>query len=179
MRDETLEVSFLMKHGTKESDEVTYRGLESKREGDCRRRKLQRYRINLAVFQENDKQFDLGVHDPEAISDIYRLLTESTRTEALERAAQDAKDVGQQGAAPVSHPSSPVSPVPQGDSDSDSVNTMVEKNPMAKLTSRVDKMSRRNIDSSHLFAKPSDSLISSREGKRGLVVLASFLAQQE
>jgi hypothetical protein len=172
MREETAEVSFLMKHGTKESDEVSYRGLEGKREGDSRRRRIHRFTVNAAVFQENDKQYEQGHDDPEAIADIYRLMTQSSRVEALERAAQDAKDVGQEGAAAPS----PLSGQEQGEeSDTDSVNTLVENYLLSKLSQKVGKQSRKSTNLSHLFAQPAQSAISSREG---LVVLASVVAQQ-
>ncbi len=95
IRDEIAEVCFLMKHGTKESEELSYRGLELKRDGECRRRKLHRWCVNMAVFEETDRQHDDGFHDVEAIGDIYKLLTKQSRAEALERAIKDAEDVNQ------------------------------------------------------------------------------------
>lgn len=177
IREDTAEATFLMKHGTKESDEVTYRGLEGKQEGECRRRRRDRYRVNLAVFQENDNQFDQGIHDPEAIADICQLLTQSSKAEALERAAQDAKDVGQQGAGLSFLMSDEFGEI----SDEESVNTMIESNLMTKLSERVRKLSRKQTNTSHLFPKTAHSTMTpSRggDGKRGLVVLASIVVAQ-
>jgi len=85
-----------MKHGAKESDDVSYRGLELKRDGEYRRRKLHRWCVNMAVFEENDRQHSDGFYDAEAIRGIYTVLTKQSCAEALERGAKDAEDVSQQ-----------------------------------------------------------------------------------
>lgn len=151
-----------MKHGTKESDELTYRGLEFKRDGESRRRKLNRLRVNLAVFEENDKQFEQGYYDAEAIGDIYRLLTAPSRIEALERAAQDAKAVGQQCPSVSSSNTQEEEDKQHAELD----NPLLEKKLMKKLSVRASNSSRKN------------NAAMSIDGGRGLMVLSSLVAQQ-
>ena len=85
-----------MKHGTKESDDVSYRGLELKQDGEYRRRKLHRWCVNMAVFEENERQHSDGFYDAEAIREIYTVLTKKSCLEARERGAKDADNVSQQ-----------------------------------------------------------------------------------
>ena len=172
MREETSEVTFLMKHGTKESEDLSYRGLEFKRDGEFRRRKLNRLRVNLAIFEENDKQFEQGYYDDEAIRDICRLLTESSRLEALGRAAEDARDAGQQ-CAPVPSPlRRRREDEKNGDDSSSLVNPLLVKNLMKELSLRSSNSSRKST-----LTRPQTAL--SLEGERGPADITSILGRPQ
>jgi hypothetical protein len=103
IQEDVSESSFLMKHGSSETDEVTFRGLESKRPGESRRRKLHRFMVCRAVIAGMDHQYSVDSVDDEFIGEICRSLTSPSRVDALERGASDAVAVDQP--SPVGHSS--------------------------------------------------------------------------
>ena len=75
---------------TKSND--CFRGLEGKTmEGLIKKRMLKAHARD-AVFQEQDRQWELGTSDPEKIANIYRKSTEIARTSARLLGLRDAKE---------------------------------------------------------------------------------------
>ena len=110
IQEDIAETAFLMKHGAAESDDITFRGLERKRAGEARRRRLHRMMVCRAVMAAAAEIQACGDKDEEhdeAIGQTCRLLTVSCTVAALERAAHDAREVNQ---SPLPTPSYGFSP---------------------------------------------------------------------
>jgi hypothetical protein len=95
IQEDVSETSFFIKHGTSEGDDVTFRGLESKKPGEARRRKLHRFMVCRAVIAGSEHQYKVAEVDDEVIGSICRSLTAPSTYEALERGAKDALDADQ------------------------------------------------------------------------------------
>ena len=97
IQEDISETAFLMKHGATEDDDITFRGLERKRAGEARKRRLHRVMVCRAVMAaaaEMQPHVGKAEYD-EVIRHTSRVLTASCTVAALERAAQDALEVDQ------------------------------------------------------------------------------------
>jgi len=97
IQEDISETAFLMKHGATEGDDISFRGLERKRAGEARKRKLHRMMVCRAVMAaaaDMQPRVDKAEYD-EVIRHTSRSLTASCTVTALERAAQDALEVDQ------------------------------------------------------------------------------------
>ena len=80
-----------MREGVPEDDENCYRGLEYKFDVVGRRRKLNRTRAYMAVFEEQDRCMDEGSSGAEEIAQVYGALTAHCQSEAFRRGIRDSE----------------------------------------------------------------------------------------
>jgi hypothetical protein len=80
-----------MRQGVPEDENNCYRGLEWKRPRNLKAKQLTRKRASVAVFLEQDRQWNDEVSKPGKIGAVYEKLTRHCREEAFRRALEDAK----------------------------------------------------------------------------------------
>eukprot|EP00540_Astrosyne_radiata_P015225 CAMPEP_0116822908 /NCGR_PEP_ID=MMETSP0418-20121206/538_1 /TAXON_ID=1158023 /ORGANISM="Astrosyne radiata, Strain 13vi08-1A" /LENGTH=179 /DNA_ID=CAMNT_0004451091 /DNA_START=93 /DNA_END=632 /DNA_ORIENTATION=+ len=75
-----------------EGDDHTMRGLECRTPAGYERRKRNKFDAVCAVLDEQDRQYMLGIQDPEAIAEAYILESEHCVEDALDQGMADEED---------------------------------------------------------------------------------------
>jgi len=93
MDDDIRETCLLMNRGLPEHDELTFRGLERRRDEVCGRRKMHRYLVTRAVIESSKQQYNQERIDDDDMGNMCQSMTLPSVVAALERAAKDALEI--------------------------------------------------------------------------------------
>jgi len=82
----------MMKTGSfEETEEHTFRGLEHKLKDGFKQRRENKFNALNAVLEEQDKQYNRGIHEPEVIAKAYRRVSLNAAENAFVLACKDAE----------------------------------------------------------------------------------------
>jgi len=88
----SLLVKMMKKGSFEEGDDHTFRGLEHKLKAVFRQRRANKFNALNAVLEEQDRQFNIGTNEPEAIAVRYRRASMNARENAFAIGLKDAEN---------------------------------------------------------------------------------------